>query len=87
MNLPDYSKALSGNTIKQKLHYFNLTNDWSIFWDVPEVQHVSIMYPSVTRAFGSTEEQYRESLVELFGPLDEHHQKLFNDWRNACSTR
>lgn len=60
---------LTPTEIKQRLHAFNLTNDWSVFDDVPAVQAVSVMYPSVIRRLGDTDEQYKEMLNEMFGPL------------------
>ena len=61
---------LSDREIKRKLHLFNLNNDYSVFKDVPESQQVSVMYPSVIRGLGQTDEQYRQELIRLFGPLE-----------------
>lgn len=36
---------MSQEVINEKLDTFNKTGDWSIFDDVPAIQHVSIMYP------------------------------------------
>lgn len=62
---------LSSEEIKQRLHRFNLNNDWSVFKDVPECQQVSIMYPTVFRTHGQTDQEYKDQLVKLFGPLKE----------------
>lgn len=60
--------------IKKRLHKFNLTDDWSVFNDVPDEQAIDVMYPHVL-TFDSaltTEEnsvRRKEVLNELFGPL------------------
>lgn len=63
--------TLTSQQIKERLHRFNLTNDWSVFDDVPSDQHVSVMYPHVIHMPGTTDEQRKAKLVELFGPLPE----------------
>lgn len=39
-------KLLTGEEIEQRLDKFNETEDWSVFHDVPQIQQVSVMYPS-----------------------------------------
>ena len=56
--------------IRDRLHRFNLTNDWSVFDDVPRSQQVSVMYPHVIRS-NETDEEYKERLNEIFGPLSD----------------
>lgn len=60
---------LSSQQIANRLHRFNLTNDWSVFNDVPESQQVSVLYPSVIRLLGMTDEEYKKELIQLFGEL------------------
>lgn len=36
---------LTAKEIQQRLDFFNKTNDWSVFDDVPDIQQVNIMYP------------------------------------------
>lgn len=57
--------------IKERLHRFNLTNDWSLISDVPPEDAIFVMYPSVMRMPGSSDAEYKKTLVELFGPLPE----------------
>lgn len=66
--------------LNQKLHKFNLTNDWSLFEDVPAHLQVSCMYPYVTKRIYQDEngqwktvsdEEHAKDLVKLFGELDE----------------
>lgn len=72
---------LTPEEIADRLQRFNETSpyDWSIFDDVPEEQHVDIMYPfilgpvkrlallSIARASG------KEHLNQLFGKFGEPH--------------
>lgn len=67
--MQENSNLLSSQQIQERLHRYNLTNDMSVFNDVPEDQHHLVMYPSVARRLDETEEQYRQKLIELFGPL------------------
>lgn len=69
-DFPDYSRVLSPAEINKRLHKFNLTGDYSVFAGVPEIQQVSIMYPSVIRLTGQSDEDYKQSLIKLFGPLE-----------------
>lgn len=62
-------KILSREEIKQRIHRFNLENNWDVFKDVPDCQAVSVMYPNVLRLPGWNDQQYRDHLIELFGPL------------------
>ncbi len=43
-------KLLSPEEIKARLAQFNKTNDWSVFDDVPPIQHVEVMYPHIIDA-------------------------------------
>lgn len=63
---------LSSQEIKQRLRAFNETYDWSVFDDVPVEQHVYIMYPHLM-TFGKTQEQRKEILDSMFGPLPENY--------------
>ena len=44
--IPSDKTWLSSEEILQRLDYFNKSNDWSVFYDVPEFQQVSVMYPN-----------------------------------------
>lgn len=62
--------------IKEALHRFNLgclsgREDWSVFDGIPDVQAIQVLYPHIHRLPGVTEEEYKRSLVVLFGPLPE----------------
>lgn len=61
-------KRLTQEEINKRLHMFNLTNNWSVFDDVPESQFVDVMYPTVLR-FGLSDDAYKQQLNKLFGPL------------------
>lgn len=41
----------------------------SVFKDVPEEQMNRVMYPDVVRRTDETDEQYKQKLIDLFGPL------------------
>lgn len=71
---------LSSQEIKDRLHYFNLTQDWCVFTGVPEKQQVCFMYPSFMRALGHTDAQYKECLIRQFGPLSPEWQVRYNIW-------
>lgn len=66
---------LSQEEINRRLHKFNLTNDWTVFDDVPAVQHVDVLYPHVMvfREPNVSVEEHglrrKEVLNKLFGPL------------------
>ena len=61
--------------INDHLHRFNLTNDWSVFDDVPPEQQVDVMYPTVivipiaNEPPEATALRRKEILNQLFGPL------------------
>lgn len=67
---------MDSQLIKNKLHYFNLTYDWSIFNDVPPIQQVNCMYPEETFLVGTTEEDKKKQLIGSFGELDNYHAEL-----------
>jgi hypothetical protein len=66
---------LSQEEINRRLHKFNLTNDWTVFDDVPAAQHVDVLYPHVMVFRESNESteahelRRKEVLNKLFGPL------------------
>lgn len=75
------TRLLSNAEINQRLHKFNLTGDWSVFYDVPPLQQVCVMYPHVSRALVEVDgkwtmendELYKARLNEMFGPLGEEN--------------
>lgn len=71
---------LSNQEINDRLHYFNLTQDYSVFTGIPVIQEVSFMYPSFTRVIGQTDDQYKKCLSEHFGPLSPKWREKYNDW-------
>ena len=63
--------------IKHRLHVFNLTNNWSVFNDVPEHLQVNCSYPHRMKRLGMTIEEWEKDLEDVFGPLtDEWKEKL-----------
>lgn len=64
-------KLLSNEEIKQRFHLFNLHNDWNVFKDVPPSQQALILYPSVIRPLGQTDQEFKNYLIQRFGPLKE----------------
>jgi hypothetical protein len=66
---------LSVQDIRDRLHRFNLTYDFSVFDDVPEEQSISVMYPEVffARDPAHTAEEHacarKQFLNQLFGEL------------------
>ncbi len=71
---------LSCEEINQRLHYFNLTNDWSVFSDVSAIQAVSVMYPESTGLIGETVDQKKQRLINEFGPLNEEWKEKLGNW-------
>lgn len=61
--------------IKNRLHRFNLSNDWSVFNDVPVEQQHQVLYPHVLlmRQPDEADDVYaqrrKQQLNDLFGPL------------------
>lgn len=61
--------------INLRLHQFNLTNDWSVFDDVPPEQQVDVMYPTVfvfplvNETPEATAFRRKEALNQLFGKM------------------
>lgn len=72
-------KFLSSQDIKDRLHYFNLTRDWTVFNDVPPLQQVSVMYPEVVRSFASSE-TLPQQLIRMFGQLSQEWQTRYSEW-------
>lgn len=68
------SEYLTSKQIKERLHVFNLTNNFDVFSDVSPTQQLSVMYPSVAN-IGMSDDEYKQSLIKLFGELN---QELFN---------
>lgn len=46
---------LSAPEILRRLDYFNKTNDWTVFKDVPDIQSVNVLYPFYARGFRTKE--------------------------------
>lgn len=67
----EMDSMLPSAEINRRLHLFNLSQprDWSLFRDIPPIQQVSVMYPEAIIPFGYTEEQRRQHLIDMFGPL------------------
>jgi len=63
----DSKPPLDQSELCRRLLMFNLTNDWSWFDDVPESQHINVMYPHVISAYGVTKMERVEGLLDLFG--------------------
>ena len=76
---------LSAQDIKDRLHYFNLTRDWTVFNDVPPPQQVSVLYPEVIRSFASNE-TLPQQLIRMFGHLSPEWQKRYDEWLNNKNT-
>ena len=79
----DLTGMLPTETIDSKLHYFNLTHDFSVLRNIHPLQEVSFMYPDVIRRVGQSDEDYEKGLVELFGELDEQHAKMYEEWKKT----
>lgn len=54
--------------IQHRLDLFNQTNDWSVFNDVPEDQHVSVMYPHTINADKILKNYMKNSLIFIAVP-------------------
>lgn len=65
-------KELSSEDISDRLYIFNVTNDWSVFSDVPDSQAVCVMYPNVIFPIHiRSKEEKLEYLRNLFKPTQE----------------
>ena len=55
-----FNNLLTCKQIKERLDKFNENYDWSVFDDVPEIQHVDILYPfyfKMVKTVSTTEEK------------------------------
>ena len=64
----EIKKRLPLEEIKKRLRIFNETYDWSVFADVPAIQHIDVIYPHLITP-GKTKEERTKILDEIFGPL------------------
>lgn len=77
----------STQEIKDRLHYFNLTRDWTVFTGASARQQVCFMYPETIRVFGDTDAQHKDRLLKQFGALSSEWQAKYDDWLKTASQR
>lgn len=69
---------LTPEQVKEKLHRFNLTHDWSLFENIHPAQEILFLYPEVHRLPGVSMEDYKKGLIVQFGPLPEDKEIVDN---------
>lgn len=77
----------STQEIKDRLHYFNLTRDWTAVMGASPKQEVCFMYPEVIRVFGDSDAQHKSRLLEQFGPLSPQWQTKYDEWLKTAQLR